>query len=263
MQKRARFDIIFTVRGVAQFGSALGSGPRGRGFKSRRLDHGKESRFVSALFRVIEAMKLEPRLLVPRPSALFFRAPAKGCNTFAGKGGTSHAATPRGTQRRACGLCSDAVRDKRSWVQIPSPRPRKRELASVGSLFRCYEHRRDLRVEARAESERFARELLGNISDGRKLDSPVGCSPGRAAKGANPVASTKTPRRHFCCLGVFAVVRGLNHSRRNVWKCDALFSAVGSCERTRARDARLRKHPAAVTHEGAARAAEAKPSSLS
>ena len=39
MQKRARFDIIFTVRGVAQFGSALGSGPRGRGFKSRRLDH--------------------------------------------------------------------------------------------------------------------------------------------------------------------------------------------------------------------------------
>ena len=38
MQKRVRFDIIFTVRGVAQFGSALGSGPRGRGFKSRRLD---------------------------------------------------------------------------------------------------------------------------------------------------------------------------------------------------------------------------------
>ena len=26
-------------RGVAQFGSALGSGPRGRGFKSRHLDH--------------------------------------------------------------------------------------------------------------------------------------------------------------------------------------------------------------------------------
>ena len=27
------------VRDVAQFGSALGSGPRGRGFKSRRPDH--------------------------------------------------------------------------------------------------------------------------------------------------------------------------------------------------------------------------------
>ena len=38
----------------------------------------------------------------------------------------------------------------------------------------------------------------------------------------------KTPRWHFCRLGVFAVVRGLNHSRRNVWKCDTLFSAVGS-----------------------------------
>ena len=36
LQKCVRFDIIFTVRGVAQFGSALGSGPRGRGFKSRR-----------------------------------------------------------------------------------------------------------------------------------------------------------------------------------------------------------------------------------
>ena len=55
---------------------------------------------------------------------------------------------------------------------------------------------------------------------------------GRAAKGANPVASTKTPRWHFCRLGVFTVARGLNPSRRNVWKCDALFSAVGSRERT-------------------------------
>ena len=40
------FDKVFqlcynnkAVRGVAQFGSALGSGPRGRGFKSRHLDH--------------------------------------------------------------------------------------------------------------------------------------------------------------------------------------------------------------------------------
>ena len=40
-------------RGVAQFGSALGSGPRGRGFKSRRLDHKKSIgliQFVSDLF---------------------------------------------------------------------------------------------------------------------------------------------------------------------------------------------------------------------
>ena len=33
------FDIIFVVkRGVAQFGRALRSGRRGRGFESRRLD---------------------------------------------------------------------------------------------------------------------------------------------------------------------------------------------------------------------------------
>ena len=81
-------------------------------------------------------------------------------------------------------------------------------------------------------SKRFAHELYDNKKARRKLNSPVGCSQGRAAKGANPVASTKTPRRHFCRLGVFAVVRGLNHSRRNVWKCDALFSAVGPRERT-------------------------------
>ena len=45
------YDIIYSIkklyfifdkyknRGVAQFGSALGSGPRGRGFKSRHSDH--------------------------------------------------------------------------------------------------------------------------------------------------------------------------------------------------------------------------------
>ena len=37
-------------RGVAQFGSALGSGPRGRGFKSRHLDQKKSDVFCVALF---------------------------------------------------------------------------------------------------------------------------------------------------------------------------------------------------------------------
>ena len=40
--KANAFAIIYGYaemhRGVAQFGSALGSGPRGRGFESRRLD---------------------------------------------------------------------------------------------------------------------------------------------------------------------------------------------------------------------------------
>ncbi len=38
MPNCAAFGIIYNRRGVAQLGSALGSGPRGRGFESRRLD---------------------------------------------------------------------------------------------------------------------------------------------------------------------------------------------------------------------------------
>ena len=163
MQKCVRFDIIFTVRGVAQFGSALGSGPRGRGFKSRRLDQKHRRDFSLRCFCLCCGLG---RASWPHGQARSFSGlPRKRECGCAGKGGTSHAATPRGTQRRAYRLCSDAVRDQ---------------------------------------------EVVGS----------------------NPVASTKTPRWHFCRLGVFAVVRGLNHSRRNVWKCDALFSAVGSRERT-------------------------------
>ena len=40
------------LRGVAQFGSALGSGPRGRGFKSRRLDQKKGCTSVQPFFCV-------------------------------------------------------------------------------------------------------------------------------------------------------------------------------------------------------------------
>ena len=36
-----------TYRGVAQFGSAFGSGPKGRRFKSCHLDHLRDSRFSS------------------------------------------------------------------------------------------------------------------------------------------------------------------------------------------------------------------------
>ena len=39
----------------------------------------------------------------------------------------------------------------------------------------------------------------------RKLNSPVGCSPGRAAKGASPVTSTKNRRSAFAGLRFFAV----------------------------------------------------------
>ena len=37
-------------RGVAQFGSALGSGPRGRGFKSRHLDQKNDKEFFLVIF---------------------------------------------------------------------------------------------------------------------------------------------------------------------------------------------------------------------
>ena len=40
-------------RGVAQFGSALGSGPRGRGFKSRHLDQSKRKRQYLVAFFIL------------------------------------------------------------------------------------------------------------------------------------------------------------------------------------------------------------------
>ncbi len=40
LTKNKMYDILIrSHRGVAQFGSALGSGPRGRGFESRHSDH--------------------------------------------------------------------------------------------------------------------------------------------------------------------------------------------------------------------------------
>ena len=55
-------------RGVAQFGSALGSGPRGRGFKSRHLDqkNSKEFLFLAVFF----ATDLNIRAFVFMASAL-------------------------------------------------------------------------------------------------------------------------------------------------------------------------------------------------
>ena len=56
--KRQAFAIIYrhARRGVAQFGSALGSGPRGRGFESRRLDQKSgflgQKRLENPLFRI-------------------------------------------------------------------------------------------------------------------------------------------------------------------------------------------------------------------
>ena len=52
MSKLLRWSVFIgaVLRGVAQFGSALGSGPRGRGFKSRRLDQKKKKVVKTAFF---------------------------------------------------------------------------------------------------------------------------------------------------------------------------------------------------------------------
>ena len=52
MSKLLRWSAFIgaVLRGVAQFGSALGSGPRGRGFKSRRLDQKKKKVVKTAFF---------------------------------------------------------------------------------------------------------------------------------------------------------------------------------------------------------------------
>ena len=58
-------------RGVAQFGSALGSGPRGRGFKSRRLDQKNTPHiFVRCVFCIYNICRRD--LMVERVKASLF-----------------------------------------------------------------------------------------------------------------------------------------------------------------------------------------------
>ena len=44
----------FSFRGVAQFGSAFGSGPKGRGFESRHFDHKKKDAPWGVLFLIFD-----------------------------------------------------------------------------------------------------------------------------------------------------------------------------------------------------------------
>ena len=59
MSKLLRWSIFIgaVLRGVAQFGSALGSGPRGRGFKSRRLDQKKVALWCDLFLCVFSYIK--------------------------------------------------------------------------------------------------------------------------------------------------------------------------------------------------------------
>ena len=63
MKEGLRSALAPFFRGVAQFGSAFGSGPKGRGFKSRRPDQEKGSSFRMVLFLITKgAMGFEAQL---------------------------------------------------------------------------------------------------------------------------------------------------------------------------------------------------------
>ena len=57
------YNIMWTFRGVAQFGRALRSGRRGRGFKSRHLDQ-KSVDLVGGFFIQADRLGISPRFSV-------------------------------------------------------------------------------------------------------------------------------------------------------------------------------------------------------
>ena len=83
-------------------------------------------------------------------------------------------------------------------VQVPSSAPRKQRVGFMSALCLRYPAlRRDLRVEAFAGANGLRAITLMNNKAWRKLNSPVGCSPGRAAKGASPFVRTTSPQGAF------------------------------------------------------------------
>ena len=108
---RCSLQLIF--RGVAQFGSALGSGPRGRGFKSRHLDHEKAKGFALRFF----LSRTEPTT----SSLLQGSRKSQRSEIFGNRrSGARTRAPPRrgGARERPTAT---------TRVQVPSPRPRKSE----------------------------------------------------------------------------------------------------------------------------------------
>jgi hypothetical protein len=91
-----------TCRGVAQSGSALRSGRRGRGFESRRPDHGKPLIFKALLF-------CPPGRISPCPSRLptrFMTEMDPNGPNFLRRGGNSG-----GLEAVRVGVAADAVRN--------------------------------------------------------------------------------------------------------------------------------------------------------
>ena len=81
---------------------------------------------------------------------------------------------------------------------LPFGAPRKQRADVMSALCLRYPTlRRDLRVEAFAGANGLRAITLMNNKAWRKLNSPVGCSPGRAAKGASPFVRTTSPQGAF------------------------------------------------------------------
>ena len=92
--------------------------------------------------------------------------------------------------------------------------------------------RRDLRVEAFAGANGLRAITLMNNKAWRKLNSPVGCSPGRAAKGASPfVRTTQTESRLY--VGSLFVLTRLTKGLESGGVCASPVCCVNpTCEGT-------------------------------
>ena len=75
-------------------------------------------------------------------------------------------------------------------AQVPSPQPKKTHRIERWVFFCSLSILTGLEGGGANGRERFAKGA-GKRKRGSKLHSPVGCAPGRAAKGASPVTSTK------------------------------------------------------------------------
>ena len=101
-------------------------------------------------------------------------------------------------------------------AQVPSPQPKKTHRIERWVFFCSFCILTGLEGGGANGRERFAKGA-GKRKRGSKLHSPVGCAPGRAAKGASPVTSTKKTHRierwvFFCS---FCILTGLEGGGAN------------------------------------------------
>ena len=116
-------------RGVAQLGSALGSGPRGREFKSRRLDHVAARQFLQEDGKKVpSSLLLCLRLLFPKIS------PRVACEIF------GNAVRGGGARFFARGIATERRRDDRTFDRVCKCARTNRPIGGYidNSEFPCY-----------------------------------------------------------------------------------------------------------------------------